>query len=147
AMALAHQKILVTRNDDRGGRRKAENDARIRAHRPPDLPLVAHADAMHTTLEAEMVGDHLEMQVRRPVAVFLGRTKSREGFASGNLLTQRELLDAPAGEMPIERPEDIALIGAMFEKNRRAEAEGDGIVIDEGDLPGEGRMHRLVRRR
>ena len=145
-MTLANQKILVARHYDRGWDGKAEDDGGIGADVAPDLPLIGYADSVHSTAEAEMIGDDLEMQVRCPLPVFRCCAERGEGFALGNRLSNREPGNTFACQVPVKCPENGAIVCVMLQKNCRAEAECDGVVVDECDSSGKGRVHRLAGR-
>src|SRR5262245_24657802 len=59
----------------------AENQVRIGREAAPNLALARPADAGEIAIGIEQIGDDLEVQVRRPSAVFDGRTEAGDLFA------------------------------------------------------------------
>src|SRR5262245_36140697 len=59
----------------------AENQVRIRRETAPNLALARAADAGKIAIGIERIGDDLEVQMRRPSAVFAGRAEACDLFA------------------------------------------------------------------
>lgn len=88
----------------------------------PDFALRGKGDAGEIGVEVEQVEDELEVEVRRPAAIFLHGAEGGEFFSAGDGLADLQLLQSCDREVAVEGEESFRAGKFMFE-------DDDGTVV------------------
>src|SRR5262245_16951258 len=86
----------------------AENQVRVGREAKPNVALARAADAGKIAIRIERISNDLEVQVRRPSAVFAGRADAADHFAFRYWAAHAQAFERIRAEMAIERVELMA---------------------------------------
>ena len=104
-------------------------------------PIALNANPVHMCLEPQMVGDDLEMQMWRPVAVLVALAKGSKGFALCDRLTDPQPFKSVTRVVAIQGPE-LDAIRLVLQQDGRSKAIGDRLVVQIGNATREGRVNK-----
>ena len=91
---LALQPWRVALHDDAAVHREAEHEVRVREHGAPHIPLApGHNSDDLLRAPAAQIGHHLEVEVRRPVAVLVRSPQAGDDLSGLHLLARHEPLE------------------------------------------------------
>jgi hypothetical protein len=84
----------------------ARNQVGVGRERQPDVALGSARDPGEVAIEAEQVGDDLQVQVRRPPAVLEGLAEGANALTGRDGLPRAEICNRRGGEVAVERVEN-----------------------------------------
>ena len=122
----------------------AQHEVRVRADALPQVGLARGRDAVHVGPHAHEAGQQLEVHVRRPAAVALGRAEPPDhvaGLQPRALGRQRLRV-----HVAVEREERLARVGLVRDDRQAAVVERERVVGGVHDRAGERGADRRARR-
>ena len=119
----------------------AQQRARVRRERPPDLSLARRADAVELAVPVQHVRHDLEVDVRRPVAVSGRRADRAHALPPRDLLARRQRLEAVGGQVAVQRVEAGRALRRMLEDDGRSVVVARGVVMDGVHPAGQRSVH------
>src|SRR5262245_4568032 len=123
----------------------AENQVRVGREATPNVALAREADAGKIAIGIERISNDLEVQVRRPSAVFTGRAEAGDLFAFRYGAAHAQPFERLRAQVAIEREEGLAACRPVFQDNHVAIIERRGVVCERVQLAFNRREDRRAR--
>jgi hypothetical protein len=111
----------------------------------PNVAPARVTDARKIAIGIEQISDDLEVQMRRPSAVFAGRAEAGDLFALRYCLAYAQTFELLRAQMAIERIERVAARPPMFQDNHVAVIERRGVAGERMSLALNRREGRSAR--
>ena len=123
----------------------AQEEVRVRGEARPDRPLAREGHAGEVRVLLQEIEDHLEVEVRRPVAVHGRGADPRDRLSRLHALADREGEEGIPGQVAVERVERRAVPGLVAEDDERPVVLGGGVVREDVYDAGQRRADRRLR--
>jgi hypothetical protein len=120
--------------------RNAENQVRVRRKAFPDRALAGIRHAGEIAIQLEQIGDNLEMQMRRPVAIVRRRANAANLLAARYGLASMAAFERIFAQVAVEREESRAIIRRMPQDHQRTVVQSRRVVDGQEDFAGQWRI-------